>query len=124
MHCPGFFSEAADIMGKPMQIGETEFDEVVLRSGNPVLIDFWGSDCKPCLAITPVIDELAEDFDGRISFIKLNVEEHPAIASRYGIMGLPTLLIFKEGRPVDSISVIKSKDELEKKLENVLSSAI
>jgi thioredoxin 1 len=109
-------------MGKPLEIGETEFDEVVLRSENPVLIDFWGAGCKPCLAITPVIDELAEDFDGRISFIKINVEECPTIAGRYGVMGLPTLLIFKGGRPVDSISGIKSKDELEKRLENALSS--
>ena len=110
-------------MSKPVEIGETEFDEVVLRSGNPVLIDFWGPGCKPCLAMTPVIDELAEDYDGRISFIKVNVEEHPAIAGRYGIMGLPALLIFKEGRPVDSVPGIKSKDELEKRLENVLASA-
>jgi len=111
-------------MGKPIEISETGFDKEVLQSDIPVLMYFWGPSCNPCRAVAPVIEELAEDFDGRISFVKVNVEECPAISSRYGVMGLPTLLVLKAGRPVNTLIGQKSKDELKENLETVLQSVI
>jgi thioredoxin 1 len=107
-------------MGKPLEIGETEFDEVVLRSENPVLVYFWGPGCSPCRVVSPIIEELADDFDGRIGFIKINVEECPVVAGRYGVMGLPALLVLKSGQPVDTLVGLKSKERLKQMLETSL----
>ena len=107
-------------MGKPVEIGETGFDKEVLQSGIPVLMYFWGPGCSPCRAVAPVIEELAGDFDGRIRFVKVNVEECPAISSRYGVMGLPALLVMKAGQPVDTLVGVRSKDDLKQSLETML----
>lgn len=79
------------------------FEGDVLHSGLPVLVDFWAAWCGPCRMLTPVLEELAKEFSGRARIVKLNVDENPATASRYGIASLPTLLIFKHGKVVDQI---------------------
>jgi thioredoxin 1 len=107
-------------MGKPVEIDDTGFDREVLQSGTPVLVDFWGPGCRPCLMMDPAIDELEAEFHGMISFVKVNVEENPKIAGRYGIMGLPTLMVFKAGQPVDTLMGYKKKDELKRILEEVI----
>ena len=107
-------------MSKPVEINEAIFNEAVLQSKIPVFVDFWGPNCRPCLMIEPVIDELAEDFDGEVSFVRVNVSDNPQITSRYSVMGLPTLILFKEGQPVDTIIGFRPKDELKRSLDTAL----
>lgn len=107
-------------MGKPVEVDEKTFDQAVLESKNPIFVDFWGPHCQPCLKMAPSIDDLAEHFDGRIGFIKVNVSENPRISSRYGVMGLPALMIFKDGKPFSSVVGFKSKNELKETLEEAL----
>lgn len=108
-------------MAKPMVVDEKNFNTVVEASNLPVLVDFWAPWCPPCKAIAPIIEELAEDYSGRLTFAKLNVDEAPLIAPRYGLHSVPTLLILKEGKPVDQIVGLKTKEELKGFLDKVLS---
>jgi thioredoxin 1 len=107
-------------VSKPVEIEGKTFDEKVLKAELPVLVDFWAPWCAPCLMVAPVVEELAEDYDGQVRFYKLNVDEAPQIASRYGIMSIPTLMIFKKGEPVDTIIGFRPKEELKKSLETAL----
>ncbi|MBI2288704.1 MAG: thioredoxin, partial [Chloroflexi bacterium] len=95
-------------------------DQKVLKADKPVLVDLWATWCKPCLMVAPIIDELAEEFSGRISFVKVDVDQNPKTASRYGIMSIPTLLIFKNGEPVSHIVGVRPKAELKRNLNAVL----
>ena len=107
-------------MSKPIEIEEAKFDEAVLKATTPVLVDFWAPWCGPCKMVAPVVDELATEYDGKVSFVKVNVDDNPKIASQYGIMSIPTLMIFKEGKPVDTIIGFRPKDELKKSLDTAL----
>ena len=84
-------------MGKPVVIEDANFNEVVLQAKMPVLVDFWAPWCGPCRMVAPVVDELAEEYDGKITFGKVNVDESPKTASQYGVMSIPTLLLFVHG---------------------------
>ena len=107
-------------MSKPVEIEESTFNEAVLQAKAPVLVDFWAPWCGPCRMVAPVVDELAEEYDGKVSFGKVNVDESPRIASQYGIMSIPTLIIFKDGKPVSNIVGFRPKDELKKSLDAAL----
>ncbi len=107
-------------MSKPVEIEEKTFDEKVLKAELPVLVDFWAPWCGPCRMVAPVVEELAEDYDGQVSFVKLNVDEAPKVASKYGIMSIPTLMLFKKGEPVETIIGFRPKEELKKSLEAAL----
>ena len=107
-------------MSKPVIIEEGDFDLKVLQSKIPVLVDFWAQWCGPCRMVAPVVEELAEEYEGRISFGKVNVDENPKIASQYGVMSIPTLIIFKDGKPVSNIVGFRPKAELKQGLEVVL----
>lgn len=108
-------------MSKPTVVDEKNFDKVVEESKLPVLIDFWAPWCPPCKAITPIVEELAEEYVGKINFAKLNVDEAPLIAPRYGLHSVPTLLILKGGEPVEQIVGLKTKEELKQFLDKALS---
>ncbi len=107
-------------MSKPVSIDDSNFDQMVLQAEKPLLVDFWAVWCKPCLMVAPILDELAEEYDGRISFVKVDVDQNPKTAAKYSIMSIPTLLIFKNGEPVSHIVGIRPKEELKRNLEAAL----
>ena len=86
--------------------------EKVVTAGRPVLVDFWAAWCGPCLAMEPTIEKLADEFDGRVDIAKLNVDENPHIAQQFGVMSIPTLILFKDGVPVERIVGITNKQAL------------
>jgi thioredoxin 1 len=108
------------IMSKPVAIEDSNFSEVVLKAKAPVLVDFWAPWCGPCRMVAPVVEELAEEYEGKVSFGKVNVDENPKIASHYGIMSIPTLILFKDGKPVTNIVGFRPKVELKKSLDAAL----
>jgi thioredoxin 1 len=107
-------------MSKPVEVNDSNFDQMVLQSKTPVLVDFWAVWCGPCHMVAPVVEELAGEYEGKVTFTKLNVDENPKTASQYGIMSIPTLLIFKDGAPVSNIIGFRPKAELKKSIDAVL----
>ncbi|MCF7908570.1 MAG: thioredoxin [Candidatus Omnitrophica bacterium] len=95
------------------KVNDSNFKREVLESGLPVLVDFWAPWCGPCLMVAPVVEEIAKDYQGKLKVCKLNVDEAPKTASEYGIMSIPTLVIFKAGKVVDKGVGALSKAELE-----------
>ena len=107
-------------MSKPVEIEEAKFEEAVLKAATPVLVDFWAPWCGPCRMVAPVVEELAEDYDDKVGFVKINVDDSPQIASQYGVMSIPTLMLFKDGQPVANIVGFRPKNELKKSLDEAL----
>ena len=107
-------------MAKPYAVTDTEFSQQVLESETPTLVDFWADWCGPCKMIAPVVEELAAEYDGQISFAKLDVDANPNTAMQYGVRSIPTLLIFKGGEVADQVIGAVPKSVLKKKLDKVL----
>jgi len=103
-------------MGKAIQITDANFDEVVLKSDKPVLVDFWAEWCGPCRMMSPVIEELASDYTTNFVVGKLDVDANPMVASKFGIRSIPTILVFKNGQLVNKYVGATTKAELENKL--------
>ena len=107
-------------MAKPFTVTDADFSNQVLEADKPVLVDFWADWCGPCKMIAPIVEELAEEDDGRVGFAKLDVDANPTIAMNYGIRSIPTLLVMKGGEVAEQIVGAVPKAVLKKKLDKVL----
>ncbi len=101
-------------------VSDASFDQDVLKSDTPVLVDYWAEWCGPCKMIAPILEEVAKDYDGRVDIAKLNVDEHQGTAGKYGIRGIPTLMLFKNGAVVATKVGALSKSQLALFLDNNL----
>ena len=107
-------------MAKPIAVTEATFDQEVLQAESPVLVDFWAEWCAPCKMIAPMVEELAQEYEGKIKFAKLDVDSAPQVAANYGVRAIPTLLIFKGGQPADQVVGAVPKTMLKKRLQSSL----
>ena len=107
--------------GATVEFTESNFDQEVTQAATPVLVDMWAAWCGPCRMLAPMVEELAGTYQGRVKIGKLNVDDHPQVAARFRIMNIPTLLLFKGGAEVDRIVGVVPKEELSRRIEQVLS---
>ncbi|MFZ5815141.1 MAG: thioredoxin [Bacillota bacterium] len=105
---------------KVLTFSSANWEAEVERASTPVLVDFWAVWCGPCRMIAPIVDELANEYAGKLKVGKLNVDENNAVAAKYGVMSIPTLLIFKNGQPVERIVGFQPKKELAAKIDRAL----
>ncbi|NIM06997.1 MAG: thioredoxin [Armatimonadetes bacterium] len=104
-------------MGDIAAVTDKTFEKEVLQSSVPVLVDFWAPWCGPCRAMAPVLEAAAQQYEGKIKFAKLNVDDHPALASKYGISSIPALFLFKDGQIAESLIGFISEKDLHAKLQ-------
>ena len=105
---------------KVKEVTDSNFETEVLKAGQPVLVDFWAAWCGPCLALAPTVEALAEKYEGEAKVVKLNVDESPSIAERYGIRGIPTLVLFKGGDEAGRVVGMANKDKLAQMIDQAL----
>lgn len=103
-----------------IEVDDQDFDKEVLQSEKPVLVDFWAPWCGPCKAIGPVVEELAGQYQDKMAFAKLNVDDNPSTPGKYGIKAIPTLIFFKDGKPFETITGLTSKSRLDTTIKNIL----
>ena len=101
---------------------DQNFDQEALQSKTPVLVDFWAVWCHPCRIVSPIIEELAKDYEGKVKIGKLNVDENPEMSSKYNVMSIPSILIFKDGEPVKTLVGVQSKEAYKKEIDAILNS--
>lgn len=107
-------------VAKPREITDATFEQDVVKAPDPVMVDFWAPWCGPCKMVAPIVAELADEYDGKVTFVKLNTDDNPVTAARYGIRSIPTLLVFKGGEPVGQIIGFRPKSDLRKRLDAAL----
>ena len=105
-----------------VEVTDANFDQLVLKSEQPVLIDFWAAWCGPCKAIAPIVEEVAQSYTGRVKVGKMDVDKNAATPQRYGVRGIPTLLLFKDGQVKEQIVGYVARDVIEKALDKNLTS--
>jgi thioredoxin 1 len=116
--------ERIDVSDKVLQLTDANFEQEVLRTNGTVLVDFWANWCPPCRMIAPAVEALAGEYEGRAKVAKLDVDESPAVAARYGISSIPTLLVFKDGDVVDARIGAAPKMELARMLDAHLAEGV
>ena len=103
-----------------MEVNDSNFDQDVLKSDKPVLIDFWAAWCGPCRALAPIVDELATAYEGKVTVVKMDVDRNTATPMRYGVRGIPTLLVFKGGQVKEQIVGYVPKEQIQKAIDKHL----
>lgn len=103
-----------------VEVTDGNFDQMVLKSEQPVMIDFWAAWCGPCKALAPIVDEVATAYNGKVVVGKMDVDSSPVTPQRYGVRGIPTLLIFKDGQVKDQIVGYVSRDTIAKALDKIV----
>ena len=107
-------------MANISEVNDATFANEVLESKQPVLVDFWAAWCGPCRAVSPIVEEVAKSYEGKLKVLKLNVDENNQTPARYGIRGIPALLIFKDGKVADQIVGYVPKDRIDESVDRVL----
>jgi len=107
-------------MAKPADVSDGTWDSEVLTGDKLVLVDFWAPWCGPCRMVAPIVEELADEYAGQVEFRKLNTDDNPRTAAKYGIRSIPTLLVFKGGEQVGQIIGFRPKGDLKKRLDEAL----
>ena len=104
-------------------VSDSNFEADVLKSEKPVLVDFWAQWCAPCRMLAPTVEAVAQSFEGRATVVKLNVDENPAVSQRYGIKGIPTLILFKNGKEEERVVGATSKEAIARMLDKHVAAA-
>jgi thioredoxin 1 len=107
-------------MANTVAVTDATFNEIVLKSANPVLVDFWATWCRPCQMVAPILEEMTQEYAGKLTIAKLDVDQNQVTAQKYRVMSIPTMIIFKEGKPVANIVGFKPKDKLKQELDSAL----
>jgi len=116
-----FFAPGEEALAtKPVAISDRTFDSEVLKSGTPVLVDFWATWCPPCKMIAPMLEEIALEKDGKLKIAKLDADHNPDSVQKFGVMSLPTLILFKNGAEVSRVVGYRSKNQLVQQLEKAI----
>ena len=107
-------------MASLIDVSDTSFDEEVLRADTPVLVDFWAAWCVPCRALAPILEKMADEFKGKLKVVKFNVEENQDVPAKFGVRGLPTLLLFKSGQVMETLVGSQSKSAILQAVNKVI----
>ena len=99
------------------EVSDSNFESDVLKSDKPVLVDFWAQWCAPCRMLAPTVEAVAQSYEGKATVVKLNVDDNPAVSQRYGIKGIPTLILFREGKEVERVVGATSKESITRMID-------
>ena len=108
-------------MSGTREVTDTTFETEVVKGDLPTLVDFWAPWCGPCRMVAPIVEELSEEYSGRVNFYKLNTDDNPSTTAKFGVRSIPALLIFKDGELKDTVVGFRPKSDLKKRLDSALS---
>jgi len=107
-------------MGKTTAVTDKDFEQIVLKSSTPVLVDFWATWCRPCQMVAPILEDLVDEYKGKLTIAKLDVDQNQATAAKFHVMSIPTMILFKDGKPVTNVVGFRPKDQLKRELNAAL----